>query len=133
MTKGSCQSTQESKVQKCVKPASSARFASSTTSIAGGFVWATRPKSITNQPLKKWSSQASVQSATQELARSRSTDVVTVIDDHLTARENGLHLARDRHAFIGRVVDIHVMALGRQRLGSLRVIEHEVGVRARRD
>lgn len=46
MTKGSCQSTAESKVQPYRNPLRSARRIRPTTDEAGGSVWSTSPKSM---------------------------------------------------------------------------------------
>src|ERR1700677_1481891 len=120
MTNGSCHRTVESNVQKCVKPASSARWANFTTSRAGAFVCATSPKSMTkaSQALP----QVPVQTARQVLSPTRATNVLAVLDHPRSTRQDRCHLALNGHAFVGRVVNVHVVRGRRERLRRLRVV-----------
>ena len=59
--------------------------------------------------------------------------VLPAVDDHLPAGQHGLHLAGDRHALVRRVVHVHVVRAGGQRLRAARVVDDDVRVRAGRD
>src|ERR1039458_9537306 len=146
MTKGSCQSTHESNVQKCENPASSARLASSITFFAGAFVWATNPKSMSytfpSRSLRfssssvrgcSASSQVSVEAPAKELPVSLLAHVLLVLNHDGPSRQHRRHLALDTHSFVGRVVDVHVVRLDRKGVRGVRIVEHQVGVGPRSD
>src|ERR1017187_1620861 len=136
MTKGSCHKTVESKVQKWVKPAASARWASSITFLAGALVCATSPNSIsasTSLVASRESSQASVEATLQEPAGAGLADVLVVLDDDRAPREHRRRPTLNLHALVGGVVHVHVVGGGRDRVGAVGIVDHDVGVRSRRD
>src|SRR5204863_4307859 len=56
-----------------------------------------------------------------------------IANDHRTALEDDVRAALDLAALVDRVVDVHVMRLRADRVLRVRVVDHEVGVRADRD
>src|SRR5436190_1889644 len=56
-----------------------------------------------------------------------------IADDHRAAAEDDVRPALDLASLIAGVVDVHVMRLRADRVPRVRVVDHEVGVRADRD
>src|SRR5215218_6109246 len=111
MTKGSCQSTAESKVQPWLKPLRSARFIRLMTREAGGSVCRTSPKSMCSAP-GSVSGQVLTGGAGGVDAVSRAPRELPLGDDGFAAREHALHASGDALALVRRVVDVHVVRLG---------------------
>src|SRR6476646_8731955 len=104
MTKGSCESTTESKVQPWVKPAASARFIRSMSSWAGGSLCRTRPMSTGLLAVEVLTGVAPLEAAVAGAAV-----VGAVVDDDGAAGEDGADLAGDLLALVRRVVDVRVV------------------------
>src|SRR5262249_25395153 len=66
-------------------------------------------------------------------AAARVSGDLPVGDDGLPAREDGLDPAGGALALVRRVVDVHVVGLGGHDLLGVRVVDDDVGVRARGD
>src|SRR5689334_25262591 len=120
MTKGSCQSTTESKVHPWVKPAASARFIRSMSRRAGGSVCRTSPMSTGLLAVEVLAGGARLVAAV-----AGASEVVVPVDDDGAAGEHGADLAGDPPALVRRVVDVHVVGLGGDRLLRVRVVDHD--------
>ena len=57
------------------------------------------------------------------------TDELAVVDHDAPRESTVFALPGDRHALVGRVVDVHVVSRRREGVGGVRVVEHDVGVR----
>src|SRR5690242_14543815 len=128
MTNGSCHSTCESNVHTWLKPAASAFLARSTTASAGGSFCSTTPMS-TALP----SEQVVREAARDVLAAPGPPGVLAAAGDHLAAGQHGVDLAVDLPALPGGVVHVHVVRLDADPGAAVRVVQHDVGVRAGRD
>src|ERR1700733_15498138 len=104
----------------------------STTPLAGGSVCRTTPKStcfpvcVGESVWVNGSDQVLGQVTAQELAVAGAAVVLAAADHQLAPGQHGPHLPRDRHALVGRVVDIHVVGGRRQDLGGPRVVQDDV-------
>src|SRR5947207_7968003 len=99
MTNGSCQSTCESNVHTWLKPAASARFASSTTPSAGGSFCSTTPMSMPPS-----SEQVVGEAAAQISATPGPAGVFAAGADHLAAGQDGVYPAGDLPTLPGGVI-----------------------------
>src|SRR5450755_3777952 len=102
-----------------------------TTARLGGSVCRTSPNSM-NVPSGSLA-QVLAQLAALEATVTWCAVIPVAVDDDPAPGQHRVHSAGDLHTLVGRVVHVHVVDGGREHLPGFGVIDHDVGIRPRRD